>query len=53
MLTIPITFRNARPHAHGLIGSPTSELGGGEWYEALPPKEDDKKKRKRKRRKGR
>lgn len=34
--TIPISFRNTRPHPRGLIGSATSELGGGEWYEALP-----------------
>ncbi len=34
--TIPITFRNTRPHPEGLVGSPTSEIGGGEVYEALP-----------------
>jgi murein DD-endopeptidase MepM/ murein hydrolase activator NlpD len=33
----PLTFRNTRPHPRGLIGSPTSEIGAGEWYEALPP----------------
>lgn len=33
--TIPVSFRNTRPHPRGLIGSPTSELGRGEWYEAL------------------
>jgi phosphohistidine phosphatase SixA len=33
--TIPVSFRNTRPHPRGLIGSPTSELGGGESYEAL------------------
>lgn len=35
-VTVPVTFRNTRPHPRGLIGSPTSEVGGGEWYEALP-----------------
>ncbi|GJM22819.1 MAG: hypothetical protein DHS20C15_27340 [Planctomycetota bacterium] len=33
--SIPISFRNTRAHPRGLIGSPTSEIGGGEWYEAL------------------
>jgi len=32
--SIPVTFRSTRPHPRGLIGSPTSEIGGGEWYEA-------------------
>ena len=32
--TVPTTFRNTRPHPQGLIGSPTSALGGGEVYEA-------------------
>jgi murein DD-endopeptidase MepM/ murein hydrolase activator NlpD len=30
--TVPVTFRNTRPHPRGLLGSPTSEIGGGEWY---------------------
>ncbi len=34
--TKPLTFRNTRPHPNGLIGSPTSAIGGGEVYEALP-----------------
>lgn len=34
--TVPVTFRNTRPHPRGLIGSASSALGGGEWYEALP-----------------
>jgi len=33
--TTPVSFRNTSPHPHGLIGSPTSEIGGGEWYEAF------------------
>lgn len=33
--TVPVSFRNTRPHPHGLQGSPTSAVGGGEWYEAL------------------
>jgi murein DD-endopeptidase MepM/ murein hydrolase activator NlpD len=32
--TVPVTFRNTRAHPRGLQGSPTSEIGGGEWYEA-------------------
>jgi murein DD-endopeptidase MepM/ murein hydrolase activator NlpD len=35
-ISIPVTFRNTRPHPHGLVGSPTSAIGGGEEYEALP-----------------
>ena len=35
-VTIPVTFRNTRTHPNGLVGSPTSELGGGQWYLALP-----------------
>ncbi len=31
---IPVTFSNTIPHPNGLIGSPTSELGGGRWYPA-------------------
>lgn len=30
----PVTFKNTSPHPRGLIVSPTSEIGGGEWYEA-------------------
>lgn len=36
--TVPVTFRNTRPHPRGLIGSPTSEIGGGEVYAAEPEK---------------
>ena len=32
--TIPVVFRNTRPHPRGLQGSPTFEIGGGEWYQA-------------------
>lgn len=34
--TIPVTFRNTSPHPRGLVGSATSAIGGGRWYEALP-----------------
>ena len=33
--SIPVSFRNTRPHPRGLIGSATSEIGEGERYEAL------------------
>jgi murein DD-endopeptidase MepM/ murein hydrolase activator NlpD len=36
--TVPVTFRNTRPHPRGLIGSPTSEVGAGEHYQADPYK---------------
>ncbi len=35
--TVPTTFRNTRPHPRGLMGSPTSEIGGGETYLATTP----------------
>ena len=32
--SIPVSFANTIGHPHGLIGSRTSELGGGHWYPA-------------------
>jgi murein DD-endopeptidase MepM/ murein hydrolase activator NlpD len=32
--SIPVAFRNTIPHPQGLIGSPTSQIGGGAWYPA-------------------
>ncbi len=37
--SVPVTFRNTRPHPKGLIGSPASKIGGGQRYEALPLEE--------------
>lgn len=33
-VSVPVSFRNTIPHPHGLIGSPTSQIGGGAWYPA-------------------
>lgn len=32
--SIPVSFRNTIPHPYGLIGSPISQIGGGQWYPA-------------------
>lgn len=34
--SVPALFRNTRSHPRGLVGSPTSALGGGEVYLAEP-----------------
>lgn len=33
-VSIPVSFRNTIPHPEGLVGSPTSQIGGGSWYPA-------------------